>query len=114
MRRVPRRPRIVLRSISALSTRSNLSRFEPYDETKRGPSALFGCRNPSYSLGVLLRRDGSPVPRVSHQGASESDLDPRGCAPPRRGGPMNSEALCHVRRKPAVFPILHLVRSIRT
>jgi len=36
-------------------------------------------------LGVLLRRDGSPVPRVSHQGASELDLDPRGCASPLEG-----------------------------
>jgi len=36
-------------------------------------------------LGVLLRRDGSPVPRVSHQGASKLDLDPRGCASPLNG-----------------------------
>jgi hypothetical protein len=55
-------------------------------------------------VGGLLRWDVSLSPRLSHQGASELDLDPRGCASPLRGGRMDLEALCHERCKAAVFP----------
>src|SRR5579859_5511356 len=74
-------------------------------ETKCRLPSLIGCRNPANAWASF----GEGTDPLSHacptKGASWPDLDRQGCASPMRGGPMNSEALCHVPCKTTIFPL---------
>src|ERR1700724_911065 len=73
-----------------------------------------GCRNPSYSWAsccegtVPLSR---ACPTRAHPSRTWTHED---APPPKRGGPLNSEASCHVLCTTKVLPIPYHSRSIPT
>ena len=116
MRRVPRSPRVCAEEYNNVSY-PLIPIFIPVlnqnRETNCLPPALLVRRNPSYSWASCCEGR-FPCPARVPPGRIRVGPGPtRMRLPPIRGGPLNTEALCHVRCKPTVFPILHRPCSIR-